>query len=231
MSEALFLFNKTDNMAIPWAEAGYVCVCVDLQNDNSVREVGKGRIIRVQADVKEFVKTQNPKDYSFGAAFTPCDHMAVSGARWFKGKGLRKLAESIELFACSAEFMDEINGPYLIENPVSTISTYWRKWDYMFQPWEYGDLWDKPTCLWTGNGFVMPDKLHTERPEGVDRKKIHYASPGPERANLRSETPPGFARAVFQANAIRTDVTIPDAQIALEVCDVIDADYKDGGVW
>lgn len=27
------------------------------------------------------------------------------------------------------------------------------------------------------------------------------------------------------------EVTIPDAQIPLEVCDVIDADYKDGSVW
>ena len=30
--------------------------------------------------------------------------------------------------------------------------------------------------------------------------RIHKAAPGPERANYRSATPMGFARAVFKAN-------------------------------
>lgn len=199
--KAVFLFNRTDNMALPWAEAGYVCHCIDLQNDGSVTQVGSGFIVREKADVREFIQYQSPGDYAFGVAFTPCTDVAVSGARWFKGKGLRKLAEAIELFACSAEFLGEICGPYMIENPVSTISTYWRKPDYRFHPWNYGDLWDKQTCLWTGNGFVMPPYLHNAKPAGVDTKRIHHASPGPERANLRSETPPLFARAVFEANS------------------------------
>jgi hypothetical protein len=141
------------------------------------------------------------QDVAFVAAFVPCDHMSVSGARWFKGKGLRKLSYAIELTAHAAELCEASGAPYMIENPVSTLSTYWRKWDYKFEPWQYGDLWTKPTCLWTGGGFVMPAKVHETMPPGVDLKKIHYASPGPERANLRSETPPLFSGAVFQSNA------------------------------
>lgn len=41
---------------------------------------------------------------AFVTAFPPCTHLAVSGARWFKGKGLRKLADSIHMFATAAEF-------------------------------------------------------------------------------------------------------------------------------
>lgn len=36
---------------------------------------------------------------------------------------------------------------------------------------------------------------------GAPDNRIHYASPGPDRANFRSATPKGFARAVFDANA------------------------------
>lgn len=35
---------------------------------------------------------------------------------------------------------------------------------------------------------------------GAPDNRIHFASPGPERANFRSATPMGFARAVFDAN-------------------------------
>ena len=29
---AIFLCSKTPNMALPWAEAGYDCICVDIQH-------------------------------------------------------------------------------------------------------------------------------------------------------------------------------------------------------
>jgi hypothetical protein len=61
-------------------------------------------------------------------------------------------------------------------------------------------LWQKKTYLWTGGGFVMPEPMHVEEPEGVTQK-IWLMPPSPERSNLRSETPRGFARAVFEANA------------------------------
>jgi hypothetical protein len=87
--------------------------------------------------------------------------MAVSGARWFAGKGLGKLADSIRLFERAAFWCEWFGAPYLIENPVSTISSYWRKPDYTFHPWQFtafelGDNYTKKTCLWTGGGFVMP---------------------------------------------------------------------------
>ena len=49
-------------------------------------------------------------------------------------------------------------------------------------------------------GFVMPDE-ERDLSLGEPDSRIHYAAPGPERANFRSATPKGFARAVFEANA------------------------------
>lgn len=76
----------------------------------------------------------------------------------------------------------------------------------LFDPFEYGgylggegDGYTKRTCLWTGNGFVMPVPQR-DGSLGAPDNRIHFASPGPERANFRSATPMGFARAVFDAN-------------------------------
>lgn len=197
---AIFLFDKTAVMAAPWAEAGYDCYCVDIQHPKG--EQRDGNIIRVGADIHRWVPPLG-RSIVFGAAFTPCTHTAVSGARWFKGKGLYALADSIALFARSAELLEATGAPYLIENPVSTLASYWRKPDHTFHPWQFAhiepaDNYVKKTCLWTGGGFVMPHGLL--EPVAEPDNRIHFASPGEDRANFRSATPAGFARATFETN-------------------------------
>lgn len=191
------LFDRTGIMVKPWVEAGYNAVCVDIQNESpdSIMRTG---------DLKTWVPERRMIEdgVAFLAAFPPCDHLSVSGARWFKGKGLGALAESIILFERAAFWAEWFGAPYMIENPVSTISTYWRKPDHNFHPWEYAGLdasdnYTKKTCLWTGNGFVMPSrKPGNTAPDD----RIHKAPPSPERKNIRSATPAGFARAVFETN-------------------------------
>lgn len=197
---ALFLFNVTDTMAQPWADAGITCWCVDLQHPKG--EHRDGNIIRVGADVMRY--TPPMRRYVFGFAFPPCTDLAVSGARWFSGKGLYALADAITLFARAAEVMEALDSPYGIENPVSTISSYWRKPDHAFDPCDYAgypggerDTYTKKTCLWTGGGFVMPAP---RRMDPSDGSRMHLLPPSSERANLRSATPAGFARAAFEAN-------------------------------
>lgn len=211
----LSLFDFTGNMVRPWAEAGYLAVCFDQQHDRipegRTEGVGDGAILYCHADLldPDWLLTIRAKYMSIRGlpvaavfAFPPCDHLAVSGARGFKGKGLRKLAESIALFAAATEVCEAAGARYMIENPVSMISSYWRKPDYSFQPWEYAgieprDNYKKRTCLWTGNGFVMPEK----RPgAGEPDNRMANCPPGPNRKNFRSATPTGFARAVFEAN-------------------------------
>jgi hypothetical protein len=197
----LSLFDLTGIFVQPWIEAGCEGWIVDIQHRQGMQKCNG--LIKIGADIKrKSFPTLSDYNIVFVAAWPPCDHLAVSGARWFKGKGLRALAKSIELFAEASEICEFLGVPYLIENPVSTISTYWRKPDYTFHPYEYAahneaDNYRKKTCLWTGNGFVMPD------PAGIDAEpdeRIWRAPPSPERKNLRSATPLGFARAVFEAN-------------------------------
>jgi hypothetical protein len=35
-----------------------------------------------------------------------------------------------------------------IENPVGIMSTLWRKPDQIIQPYQFGDPYEKRTCLW-----------------------------------------------------------------------------------
>lgn len=202
MNYAVFLFNKTPNMAQYWADAGVLCYLVDIQHPPGERRIGN--LVYVGADARHWFPPHQHKPV-FVMCNPPCTDVAVSGARWFPVKGLRRLAQAIELFAVSKEFCEWAECPYAIENPVSTISSYWRKSDYKFHPWEYaGYLADpeaenttKLTCLWTGGGFIMPDKIPASEPHRNDCWKL---PPSEDRADLRSATPRGFSRAVFVAN-------------------------------
>lgn len=210
MRTMVALYCRSPNMARPWLEAGYDAVLVDLQHsDGEISErAWNGTLYRIGADMLTWVPPRwlAEREVAFLAAFPPCDHLAVSGARWFAGKGLGKLATSIQLFDRAVFWADWFGAPYLIENPVSTISTYWRKADHTFDPADYtgfelSDNYTKRTCLWTGHGFVMPPKATADRLPAPD-DRIHRAAPGPDRHNFRSETPLGFARAVFEANRL-----------------------------
>lgn len=197
----LSLCDYTGNMVKPWADAGYKCWCVDVQHPAGFTTKSKN-IVLVGEDVFDLNPFIQP-DIIF--AFPPCTDLAVSGALHFKSKGMKKLIAALELVECCREICEDKHSvPFFIENPVSTLSTYWRKPDYIFNPCDYGgyeggedDAYTKKTCLWTGGGFVMPDPDPIEPVQG---SKMHKLPPSEERANLRSETPKGFAQAVFEAN-------------------------------
>lgn len=189
----LSLCDFTGNTLKPWAETGdFRCIAVDLQHRGTTFKDG---IEFVGANILDFMPPNG--EYFFVAAAPPCTDLAVSGARWFAEKGLVAAAEAFMLVERCKKIIEWSDAPSFIENPVSTLSTYWRQPDYYFEPYDYGDPYTKRTCLWTFNGFVMPPKQSVFPSEG---SKMHLIAPSDDRANIRSETPMGFARAIFRAN-------------------------------
>jgi hypothetical protein len=133
-------------------------------------------------------------------AHPPCTHLAVSGARWFRGKE-REQAEALGfvryLMAAPVERI-------AIENPVSVISSRIRKPDQIIQPWMFGHREAKATCIWLKNlkKLVATDVVGPPPREGEpgygEWAKVHYASPGPDRWKERSRFLPGIAAAMAE---------------------------------
>jgi hypothetical protein len=201
------LCDLTGNMVRPWADAGFDCVCYDLQHSiraDREERVGRGRITYRWADVRSLTPADFP-DPVIVFAFPPCTHLAVSGARDFARKGMRLLIDALETVEACRVLCECAGAPWMIENPVSRLSTLWRKPDHTFDPCEYAgyeggeaETYTKKTCLWVGAGFMMPATAPVAPTLG---SAIHLMPPSADRANLRSATPAGFARAVYMANA------------------------------
>lgn len=77
----------------------------------------------------------------FVAGFPVCTDLAVSGTAHWAAKRERDphfQAKAMELVH-ECRIVGEMSGaPYLFENPVSAVTSIYRKWDYIFNPCDYG---------------------------------------------------------------------------------------------
>lgn len=136
-------------------------------------------------------------------AHPPCTHLAVSGARWFKDKEKERW-EAIKFFMSLA--LSNISK-VCIENPVSIMSTVYRKPDQIIQPWQFGHGETKATCLWLKN---LPPLKPTNIVEGREAR-IHKMPPSADRGKLRSITYQGIADAMAeQWGAFETTICTVD---------------------
>jgi hypothetical protein len=176
----LDLCGGTGAWSRPYAEAGYDVRLVTLPEQD--------------------VRTYWPPVNVHGIlAAPPCTEFAVSGARWWASKPPERLREAVAVVnACLRIIKDASPVWWALENPVGRL----RKWIgppvASFDPCDYGDPWTKRTLLW--GRFVMPEKRPVQITPRKGSSPIHRAAPGPKRAEFRSLTPPGFARAFFEAN-------------------------------
>lgn len=193
----LSLCDRTGVMMQPWREAGYECVLVDVQHPHRVQRGADG-IWRIGWDVREF----DASSYSLAIvfAFPPCTHLANSGNRYKADKGLEALYEALGLVIACKRICEASNAPWMLENPIGSLSTYWRKPDVTFHPWEYTTPKEKKrTCIWAGNNFIIPPREVVVEPADV-QETVWKMPPSADRADKRSVTPEGWARAVFAAN-------------------------------
>lgn len=121
-------------------------------------------------------------------AHPPCTHLAVSGARWFKYKK-NEQAKAITFFM---RLVINAIHKIAIENPISIMSTYYRKPDQIIQPWQFGHGETKATCLWLKN---LPLLKHINIVEGREHR-IHKMPPSKNRSKLRSITFQGIVDAM-----------------------------------
>jgi hypothetical protein len=212
-------------MAEPWLAAGYEAVLVDPQHQ---RYSSDGQTERLPWTVLEASGRLGTiirgRRVVLVAGFPPCTDVAVSGARWFAAKAAidRHFQTRAALVAEQCRMVGQLSGaPWFFENPVSVFSSIFGPASHSFQPYDYAGLcaednYVKRTLLWAGNGFVMPDKCPAPELGTPDALRIRDLAPTPERQNLRSMTPRGFAEAVYLANAphLRQQMELWDAEVA-----------------
>jgi hypothetical protein len=208
MKTVISLCDLTGNMVEPWVEAGYNAVLVDPQHGTTRIEGQVTKFAGTVEDAMDFAgHLIRCGDVAMVFGWPPCTDMAVSGARWFESKRAADpmFQAKAVMVAEQCRTLGRLSGaPWTVENPVSVLASAFGRPTHYFHPWQYtayepADSYTKKTCLWTGGGFVMPAPA-IDPNMGEPDNRIHFASPGPERANIRSVTPMGFARAVFAAN-------------------------------
>lgn len=154
----------------------------------------------IQADALEVVKM----DWDMVIAFPPCTHLAVSGAAWFERKRRNGQQDMGIGFFKAFTALDHVPR-VAIENPVGIMSKLYRKPDQIIQPWQFGDPYEKKTCLWLKG---LPPLEPTNEVEPEPRKVYESGNTMPtwyadawhlsphDRAMVRSKTFPGIAKAM-----------------------------------
>lgn len=234
------LYDYTGEALKPWAMNGYECYAFDIQHTSNPIQWFYGddgvygniryryadlhdrkTLLDLEMDFK--LKALQGERIVFGMAFPVCTDLAVSGAAHFKRKeeanpGFQDKA--VRHAVRCARLFNELGIPYFIENPVSVLATKWRKPDYSFHPYEYGeyipddeaehprwpdyiapkDAYTKKTCLWTSKSFRMPHRLPTCKPNGYSAQHLKLGGKSKRTKDIRSATPRGFATAVYEFN-------------------------------
>ena len=135
-------------------------------------------------------------------AHPPCTHIAVSGGRHFEKKRADgRQQEGIDLFM---RFVNASVDKIAVENPVSIMSSIYRKPDQYIQPYEFGDPVSKKTCLWLKNlpkleptNIVTPEKIVNSKGKVYDKWWYDTCSlPVTIRGKVRSKTFLGIAKAM-----------------------------------
>lgn len=145
-------------------------------------------------------------------AFPPCTYLTVTGNRWFNiarygEKAIQRHKDRKQAIKFFMAFANANCERIAIENPVGIMSNEWRKPDQIINPWQFGDNFEKKTCLWLKG---LPKLAYTNIVEIPPRKKFDsgksmpswYADawrlPKEKRARLRSKTFPGIAKAMAE---------------------------------
>lgn len=165
---------------------------------------------------------QPPKSGVYGIlAAPPCTEFSVLNCKAERRE--RKPEEGLKIVNACLRIIEQATPVWwALENPVGYLRDYLGKSTLIFQPWEYGDPWTKRTEIW---GTFNPPPKQYFRWEDVPNKLPLYTRPGRGKPNFaylhksaltlipqlafadpktdadfRAITPPGFAKAFFEAN-------------------------------
>jgi len=148
------------------------------------------------------IETLYSKKWDLVIAHPPCTRLTNSGVRWLEKRNLwDELNQATEFFNEFVKY-GKAGNRICIENPIPHKYAVEKigKYSQLIQPYQFGHPERKATCLWLYN---MPPIIPTKNvyhemailPKS-EQQRVHYCSPGPERAKIRSKTYKGIAQAM-----------------------------------
>ena len=183
----LDLCGGTGAWSKPYADAGYDVRVITLP----------------EHDVRTYIPSENV--YGILAA-PPCAEFSF--AKHFHGQGNYKhnFRAGLEIVSACMRIILTANPKWwAIENPVGYLKNWLGIARFVFSPWQFGDEYQKRTCLW--GKFAYPVLSVHKKPDGLIKfsmlksKDIYPEYYGKlNRQERRAITPPGFAKAFFEAN-------------------------------
>lgn len=143
-------------------------------------------------------------DWDLMIAHPPCTYLTNSGVCWLHKDPSRWAL----LDEGAAFFKSLLEAPIpmkCIENPIQhkyAKERIGRKQNQVVQPWMFGHMEQKATCLWLeGLPLLKPtDNVKVQMLElpKRERERLHYLPPSKDRWKLRSATYKGIAEAMAQ---------------------------------
>lgn len=183
----LDLCGGTGAWSQPYAEAGYDVRVITLPGN----------------DVLNY---ESPKKVYGVLAAPPCNCFSRVSARWWAemdsdgrtDKAIAVFNRCYSLCLCATQF-------WALENPPSrhgNLMPWLDRPSWQFQPYHFGDPWVKQTYIWGRFNMPWPTNIVKPKPtrrapSGHTQGYIAYLSGGDPK---RAITPPGFAKAFYEAN-------------------------------
>ena len=135
-------------------------------------------------------------------AHPPCTYLTNAGVSWLYRKEGRwdQMRDGAEFF----KNLLEADIPMIaVENPIMhkyAVEIIGRRQDQVIQPWMFGHMEQKGTCLWLKNLPLLKETNNVKEemlklPKNV-QQRLHYLPPSKDRWKIRSETYQGIADAM-----------------------------------
>ena len=201
----LDLLGGTGSWSKKYKKAEYIVINVTLPDYDILRTVIESEYIIFKGNKELRVKI----NYIYGILAAPvCTMFSLARTR---AKTPRDLRQGMELVIACLNIIWECRynhklAFWCLENPRGYLRQFLGKPAFTFDPCDFGDPYTKKTDLW---GYFNIPKKNRIKPEFIDfesgkrMSRIHYETScgsGERRKILRAITPPGFAKAFFEAN-------------------------------
>lgn len=209
--------ERSQEVCKAFRDRGFNAFSCDLED-----EYGGHKEWHIKCDA---IKALYSQKWNLVIAHPPCTRLANSGVRWLSSRKprigyswndatktyLRDDAKIWDEFYEGCRFFNhfvlygKLGNMISIENPVQhkyAIQEINSRPTQTIEPYQFGHLEKKKTCLFN---FNIPNLKETKnvfeemmKLSYSERTKVHYASPGPQRATIRSKTYPGIAKAMAE---------------------------------